>query len=577
MGWKHCLVIVLSLFFIVLPHVAEAGGIRINSDSVETRGGREGVFAPGETVSITSRANIYRFGSDKHGYIIFVLHRRSNSGRASADDYRRGVIMAAEIGQDDGEGPLPIVVTFRAPNTPGNYVLSYSISPSFAVDEFVSSSITRGLPRPGRAFQLDDETAAVLQRSLSPSLMVEAASFAVATSTATTRPATPSVYLRVNGQAPSASPITGGNKEKPLRISWHIGSEYPNRNGNFEYRYKLYPSDKEWSAWSSTKHLDYAFLQRGFHDFRVQARHITGNGIIESREARLNFSLQEALVARVAKGPAAGTEEAGIINVSQLYPRSRALLIGMWEFDDRAAFTQFEGGKIRADISAMERALTANGFTDIQKLEAARLTKDDIEVALGEFITRATEGDRLIIYFSTHGFAHPSRPSEGYLATSNCDHQNASARCIPLSGLRAHAETVLSARRVKQILFAIDSCFSGLGVVSKSSISQAPNLARLAAPSGAYMLTAGMSDQTAAIDPVLGMSTFTHFLAKGLEGEADIIAGGVISLSELHLYVQSEVARWTKAKQIPMLGRIIGDGEMLFAPPKTPSPMPSAR
>jgi hypothetical protein len=44
------------------------------------------------------------------------------------------------------------------------------------------------------------------------------------------------------------------------------------------------------------------------------------------------------------------------------------------------------------------------------------------------------------------------------------------------------------------------------------------------------------------------------------------MGGGVITLSELLLYVQYEVARQTNSAQIPMMGRIMGDGEMLFRP-----------
>ena len=84
------------------------------------------------------------------------------------------------------------------------------------------------------------------------------------------------------------------------------------------------------------------------------------------------------------------------------------------------------------------------------------------------------------------------------------------------------------------------------------------------------MLTAGMADQLAQIDPDLKMSTFTHFLAKGLQGDANLFdKNGIISLTELFLYTQYNVARQTDSKQIPMLGRLMGDGEMLFRPKVT--------
>ena len=76
-----------------------------------------------------------------------------------------------------------------------------------------------------------------------------------------------------------------------------------------------------------------------------------------------------------------------------------------------------------------------------------------------------------------------------------------------------------------------------------------------------------MANQLAQIDPALGMSTFTYYLADGLNGNADILGNnGLITLSELFVYVQYKVAERTQSKQIPMLGRIRGDGEMLFLP-----------
>jgi hypothetical protein len=40
----------------------------------------------------------------------------------------------------------------------------------------------------------------------------------------------------------------------------------------------------------------------------------------------------------------------------------------------------------------------------------------------------------------------------------------------------------------------------------------------------------------------------------------------LITLSELHVYVQSRVAKHTNSEQIPMLGIMYGSGEMLFKP-----------
>jgi uncharacterized caspase-like protein len=125
---------------------------------------------------------------------------------------------------------------------------------------------------------------------------------------------------------------------------------------------------------------------------------------------------------------------------------------------------------------------------------------------------------------------------------------------------------------VRQIVIAVDSCFSGLGVVVKSVPSS--NLGELARRKGIYMLTAGMEHQTAQIDDAFKMSTFTYYLAQGMDGGADLFKNGVISLTELFLFVQYQVADRTKASQIPMMGRILGSGEMLF---HVPTPQQAAQ
>ena len=78
------------------------------------------------------------------------------------------------------------------------------------------------------------------------------------------------------------------------------------------------------------------------------------------------------------------------------------------------------------------------------------------------------------------------------------------------------------------------------------------------------MVTAGLADQVAYIDEKAGMSYFTKFFVEGLKGKADLNSDGVVSLSELLVYVRSEVAQLSSGRQTPMMGRLEGAGEMMF-------------
>jgi len=197
------------------------------------------------------------------------------------------------------------------------------------------------------------------------------------------------------------------------------------------------------------------------------------------------------------------------------------------------------------------------------------VSRDEIVTALAALVAKVRRNDRVLVYFSTHGFADQNSPSDGYLATSDCEFEKPEVRCFKLKDLESYAKKAIDSQGAKQVLFAVDSCFSGLGVVLKAASPAATlDLTQLAVPKGAFMLTAGMASQPAQIDPQLGMSTFTHYLAEGLNGKGDLMKNGVMTLTQLFVYLQWEVIKQTNAKQIPMMGRIAGDGEMLFWPTK---------
>jgi uncharacterized caspase-like protein len=118
-------------------------------------------------------------------------------------------------------------------------------------------------------------------------------------------------------------------------------------------------------------------------------------------------------------------------------------------------------------------------------------------------------------------------------------------------------------KQVRHLLLLLDSCSSGLGVIAKSGRY---NELSVASKEGSHIMTAGLVDQEAEQDPGLGMSTFTYYLAEGLSGKADYTQDGVVSLSELLVYVRYNVANRTNGRQTPMIGRLSGSGEMIFWP-----------
>ncbi|WP_374356900.1 caspase family protein [Chitinimonas sp.] len=521
-------------------------------------------------MAVSFQANEYVYGANQYAYLAWAVAPADASPSPTTQQLESWEVYGVLAGTPTREIGLaqaarPYVLSFRAPERPGKYKILLSSVPMFRDAPFKTGAGYKESFTPHSADRRELSRALLqYQGAMNIVARFEVSAVAIAVDES------PRLYLRVNGGVPSAARIDGGLSDKPIVFNWSVGPEFRKSTAHVLYRYRLDPEDDDWGAWTKQQEAHYSFLLKGVHQFRVQAKYSDGTMVLESPPAMFQFTLPKDHVSRptketLTKAPF-GSAPAGADSIAfgEVYSKSRALVIGMWKFEDAANFPQFDEKKIMSDVTAMTNALRGNGF-EVTTLTRERVTREDITSALNTIVDSAGRDDRIFVYFSTHGFADPILPSTGYLATSDCQLRSPTVRCVRLNELQEHADRALDGKRVRQVLFAVDSCFSGLGIVRKAV--GVPNLTKLAVPQGAFMLTAGMANQVAQIDPGLGMSTFTHFLADGLSGSADILGNnGLITLSELFVYVQYKVAERTNAQQIPMLGRMKGDGEMLFLP-----------
>ena len=561
----------LATVFAMALSTATAGGISIQEDSVEFEGPRQ--VSPGSQVVIRFRASQYTYGSNQFGYTAIAVAPSSDSRRVNSANFDRwdvyGLLLTTPSGERLFEDEArPFVVRFPAPERPGKYDVIIGGVPIFRNAPLKTGGGRRD------AFVPHTNDKRELSRTIAgyPGMVRYLASFEVLPAGRTIVDESPPLYLRLNNKIPTDVTVTGGVHDEALRFSWSVGPEFRGERRGLLYRYRLDPADDEWSAWTSATSVDYAFLARGVHQFSVQARSLRGESIVDSRPATYQFSIGKEYVSRptkasLTKAPFGATPStAQSVSFANVYSKSRALLVGLWNFSDTNNLPQFDKSKIQADIDGMRSALLQNGFESVQTLMEETVKREDIAKAIETLLGSVNRDDRVLVYFSTHGFPDPTLPTDAYLATTDCEVSSPGVRCFRLNDLDTVAQRMIEGKQARQVLFVIDSCFSGLGV-SRKSTAYTPDLARLAARQGAFMLTAGMANQTAQIDPTLGKSTFTHYLVEGLKGKADIMGNdGIITLAELYVYVQYEVARQTRGEQIPMLGKIRGDGEMLFRP-----------
>jgi uncharacterized caspase-like protein len=215
------------------------------------------------------------------------------------------------------------------------------------------------------------------------------------------------------------------------------------------------------------------------------------------------------------------------------------------------------------DASEVAKALPGLGF------EQSRF-----DVLLNEQATRAAIGnlfrerarqmnahDRVLVFFAGHGEVQNAKGrQEGFLQPYDVDPTNLAFTSLPMSEL-----TELGARLpAKHVLFVLDTCFSGFAAY-RGPAAPALDLSRLTAQDVVQVLTAGSSDQQAAEEG--GHGIFTRHFLEGLEGGADPDGTGLTAI-KLASYVAERVMRDSRNAQTPQYGKLRGEGEFLFRPPK---------
>ena len=178
---------------------------------------------------------------------------------------------------------------------------------------------------------------------------------------------------------------------------------------------------------------------------------------------------------------------------------------------------------------------------------------DDVSVVLNQpehIVRRAIEvyfdqrkpSDLVVLYFSGHGI----RDELGalYLAVKNTVRTRLRSTAIKSDYVRE----ILDQSRSKRKVLILDCCNSGAfpqGTKAATGVSIGTSSAFAGTGYGLVVLTASDSTQFAwEGDQVIGEtenSLFTHFLVKGLEGEADQDGDGTITVDELYDYAYEQV------------------------------------
>jgi hypothetical protein len=226
-----------------------------------------------------------------------------------------------------------------------------------------------------------------------------------------------------------------------------------------------------------------------------------------------------------------------------------ALIIANTEYIDPKLAELTAPGK---DAEEFARVLGSPDIADFDEVKTL-FNKDvfSVNLAIDDFFALKKPDDLLVLYFSGHGV----RDEYGslHLAVKNTDRTRLRSTAIRSNFIR---ESMDHSRSRRQVLI-LDCCNSGAfaqGTKAEIGGSVGTASAFEGTGYGRVVLTASDSTQFAwEGDKVIGEtvnSLFTHFLVKGLEGEADRDGDGRITVDELYDYTYEQIVSRTP-KQTP--------------------------
>ena len=156
-------------------------------------------------------------------------------------------------------------------------------------------------------------------------------------------------------------------------------------------------------------------------------------------------------------------------------------------------------------------------------------------------------GSTVFVYYSGHGAPNP-KTGDAYIVPYDGDPAFIDETGYSLKRMYA----ALGKLPAKEVVVALDSCFSGAGgrsVIAKGSRPLVMNLqSNVALPKNMTVLSASAGDQTSSTYEEKGHGLFTYFMLKGIKNEEVVKQDGSLDTPSLYEYVKPQVSNIARKK-----------------------------
>jgi uncharacterized caspase-like protein len=220
-----------------------------------------------------------------------------------------------------------------------------------------------------------------------------------------------------------------------------------------------------------------------------------------------------------------------------------ALVVGVSSYTHMPVlrYTDDDAYRMFAFLKSPEGGALADDHIKILIDEEA--THDNIVTTMQKLFAKAGPKDLVVLYFSGHGLKGSFLPIDYDGYENKLEHEEISQ--------------IFKQSPAKYKLCIADACHSGSLLAMKGASAEntlATYYETLAnAKSGTALIMSSKSEESSLESSGLRQGVFSHFLIRGLKGEADANENSVISVQELFDFVGKNVESYTDRRQTPVI------------------------
>lgn len=230
-----------------------------------------------------------------------------------------------------------------------------------------------------------------------------------------------------------------------------------------------------------------------------------------------------------------------------------AFIVGI---DQYAFWPPLEAGV--SDANYVGKFLRGNDY-EVVILRDREATRSNIIRHLQHFSSQRAH--RFMFYFAGHGHTvENGTHQKGYIVPVNARLNAFDEYAISFLEIKS----IIESFHAKHILLIFDSCYSGLALTRAGFINDQSEgyLKKVDAQKSCQVLTAGQKGDQAVESQ--GHGVFTRSFINALKGEADSDKNNILTTTEICAWLRPIVYNLSDESQLPMYGRLFGEGEYLF-------------